>query len=298
MSDDMTNRGPQDRARINVNEAHELRYWTKELGVTEAQLKEAVNAVGVIGRGGKKASGQMSPARPAMAPVFAQGGGHGIKNDIGKAQFPSAWSTSRSDCIPATTESGVDFDWLDKRSMDPVGYKRINKRTGKDIDKDNIVKGVEYEDGQYVIISPEEIADAYPRTTQTIEIQQFVDAADVSFVYLERPYYVAAHQQGAKGIRVAAGHAGQDRQDRNRQGSDPDQTASGCADSLGRCPLVLNLMRWGDRGPLAGRPGPAQGRRQGHDTQRQRTENGEDAGRRPCPAPGIRKSTRTNSRPP
>lgn len=47
MSDDMTNRGPQDRARINVNEAHELRYWTKELGVTEAQLKEAVNAVGV-----------------------------------------------------------------------------------------------------------------------------------------------------------------------------------------------------------------------------------------------------------
>lgn len=47
MSDDMTNRGPQDRARINVNEAHELRYWTKELGVTEAQLKDAVNAVGV-----------------------------------------------------------------------------------------------------------------------------------------------------------------------------------------------------------------------------------------------------------
>ncbi|MBB1593127.1 Ku protein [Achromobacter sp. UMC46] len=98
----------------------------------------------------------------------------------------------------ATTESGVDFDWLDKRSMDPVGYKRINKRTGKEIDKDNIVKGVEFEDGQYVVISPEEIADAYPRTTQTIEIQQFVDAADVSFVYLERPYYVAPINKGQK----------------------------------------------------------------------------------------------------
>ncbi|CAB3671632.1 MULTISPECIES: DUF3606 domain-containing protein [Achromobacter] len=47
MSDDLKNRGPQDRARINVNEAHELRYWTKELGVTEAQLREAVKAVGV-----------------------------------------------------------------------------------------------------------------------------------------------------------------------------------------------------------------------------------------------------------
>jgi hypothetical protein len=47
MSDDLTNRGPQDRARINVNENHELRYWTKELGVSEERLKEAVKAVGV-----------------------------------------------------------------------------------------------------------------------------------------------------------------------------------------------------------------------------------------------------------
>ena len=47
MSDDLTNRGPRDRARINVSEDHELRYWTKELGVSEERLKEAVKAVGV-----------------------------------------------------------------------------------------------------------------------------------------------------------------------------------------------------------------------------------------------------------
>lgn len=47
MSDDLTNRGPQDRTRINVNEDHELRYWTKELGVSEERLKEVVKAVGV-----------------------------------------------------------------------------------------------------------------------------------------------------------------------------------------------------------------------------------------------------------
>ena len=98
----------------------------------------------------------------------------------------------------ATADSGVDFDWLDKRTMDPVGYKRINKRTGKEIDRDNIVKGVEYEDGEYVVISPDEIADAYPRTTQTIEIQRFVDAAEVSFVYLERPYYIEPINRGHK----------------------------------------------------------------------------------------------------
>jgi DNA end-binding protein Ku len=98
----------------------------------------------------------------------------------------------------ATAESDLDFDWLDKRSMDPVGYKRINKKTGKEIDKDDIVKGIEWDDGQYVVLTPEEIAAAYPRTTQTIEIEAFVDADDVPFVYLERPYYVAPINKGEK----------------------------------------------------------------------------------------------------
>ncbi|MBP6017921.1 MAG: Ku protein [Burkholderiaceae bacterium] len=98
----------------------------------------------------------------------------------------------------ATVEQGLDFDWLDKRSMDPVGYKRINKATGKEIDKDNIVKGIEYEDGQYVILSAEEIASAYPKTTQTVEIEAFVSLSDIPFIYLERPYYVSPINKGAK----------------------------------------------------------------------------------------------------
>jgi DNA end-binding protein Ku len=98
----------------------------------------------------------------------------------------------------ATQESDVDFDWLDKRTLDPVGYKRINKRTGREIDKDNVVKGVQYEKGEYVVLAPEEIAQAYPRTTQTIEIESFVDVADVPFVYLEKPYYTAPINKGEK----------------------------------------------------------------------------------------------------
>src|SRR5450756_3156516 len=45
----------------------------------------------------------------------------------------------------ATSESGLDFDWLDKRTMDPIGYKRINKKTGKEVEKENIVKGISYD---------------------------------------------------------------------------------------------------------------------------------------------------------
>jgi Protein of unknown function (DUF3606) len=47
MADDLGNRGAQDRARINLNEAHEVTYWTEALNVSEEQLRTAVAAVGV-----------------------------------------------------------------------------------------------------------------------------------------------------------------------------------------------------------------------------------------------------------
>lgn len=98
----------------------------------------------------------------------------------------------------ATASSGIDFDWLDRRSMQPVGYKRVNKVTGKEIATADIVKGVEYEEGRYVVLSPEEIATAFPKVTQTIEIEAFLDADEIPFVYLERPYYTAPLQRGEK----------------------------------------------------------------------------------------------------
>ncbi|WPB58838.1 Ku protein [Xylophilus sp. GOD-11R] len=98
----------------------------------------------------------------------------------------------------ATAASGIDFDWLDRRTMDPVGYKRINKKTGKEIGSEDIVKGVDYGDGRYVILSTEEIEKAYPKITQTIEIEAFIDADEVPFVYLEKPYYTAPINRGDK----------------------------------------------------------------------------------------------------
>ncbi|MDQ0608020.1 DNA end-binding protein Ku [Variovorax sp. W1I1] len=145
----------------------------------------------------------------------------------------------------ASIEQGVDFDWLDKRTMDPVGYKRINKKTGKEIDKDNIVKGVEYEDGKYVVISPDEIEAVYPRTTQTIEIQRFIDANEIPFVYLERPYYVAPINKGQKvyallrEVLIKSGKVGLAKVVIATKQHLAVLVPSGKA-------LVLNLLRWGD----------------------------------------------------
>lgn len=58
MPDNLSNRGPQDRSRINVNEAHELRYWRETLGVTEAKLRAAVAAAGVSAEAVKRYLGK------------------------------------------------------------------------------------------------------------------------------------------------------------------------------------------------------------------------------------------------
>jgi DNA end-binding protein Ku len=144
---------------------------------------------------------------------------------------------------PGSTETGIDFDWLDKRSMDSVGYKRVNKRTGKEIDSTNIVKGVKVDGGDYVVLGDEEIKQAYPRTTQTIEIEGFVQASEIPFVYLERPYYLepiaksekvyallreAMRQRGVIGIARVVMHTKE-----HLAALIPDGPA-----------LILNTLRW------------------------------------------------------
>lgn len=99
---------------------------------------------------------------------------------------------------PASEEGGIDFDWLDKRSMDPVGYRRINKRTGKEIEKENVVKGIKQENGEYVVLSEAQIRAAYPKSTQTIEIEAFVKAQEIPFALLERPYFLEPDGRSGK----------------------------------------------------------------------------------------------------
>jgi DNA end-binding protein Ku len=98
----------------------------------------------------------------------------------------------------ATSSDNLDFDWLDQRTMDPVGYKRVNKVTGKEVTKENIVKGIQYEKGKYILLSEEEIKSAHPKSTQTIEIFSFVDSSDIPLTNIETPYYLAPDKRGEK----------------------------------------------------------------------------------------------------
>ncbi|MBB1598539.1 Ku protein [Variovorax sp. UMC13] len=175
----------------------------------------------------------------------------------------------------ATTDHSIDFDWLDKRTMDPVGYKRINKKTGKEIAREQIVKGIAYEDGQYVVLTDAEIAAAYPKTTQTVEIETFVPADSIPFVYLERPYYVAPINRGAKVYALL-------RETLQRTGRVGIarvviQTKQHLAVLVPAGPgLVLNLLRWGaDIRPWKDLPLPAEGAKAAGLTERELKMAGE-----------------------
>jgi len=99
---------------------------------------------------------------------------------------------------PAARENRIDFDWLDKKTMKPVGYKRVNKATGREVSNDDIVKGVEGSDGQYVVLGDDEIRSALPQTTQTVEILCFVEGGQIAPGFFERPYVLAPVARGEK----------------------------------------------------------------------------------------------------
>jgi DNA end-binding protein Ku len=114
--------------------------------------------------------------------------------------------------FPAQKRSAeLDLTMLDKRNLAPVGYKRVNKSTGREVPWDEVVKGYEYEDDKYVVLSEEDFRRANPDASKTVDIMAFVDLADIAPQYFETPYYLAPGKRGEKAyalLRDAIAKAG------------------------------------------------------------------------------------------
>jgi DNA end-binding protein Ku len=102
----------------------------------------------------------------------------------------------------AASSTSLELNLLDKRDFAPVGYQRINKRTGKTVEWANIVKGYEYKKGEYVALSDEDFRQANVKASQTIEITSVTNAADIAAEYYETPYYLAPTKGGEKGYAL------------------------------------------------------------------------------------------------
>ena len=102
----------------------------------------------------------------------------------------------------AEKRNTLDFTLLDRRDFAPVGYKRVNKQTGREVPWEQVVKGYEYEEGSYVALSDEDFKRANVEATQTVDITAFVDAADIDPIYYDTPYYLSPGKRGEKGYAL------------------------------------------------------------------------------------------------
>ncbi len=106
--------------------------------------------------------------------------------------------------VPVSLYSGeqreeIHFKQIDKRDFSPIGYQRVNKSTGQEVAWDDIVKGYEYEKGEFVVVSDEELQQANPEATQSVEIVDFVAADAIPLMFFDKPYYLEPQKRAEKG---------------------------------------------------------------------------------------------------
>ena len=98
----------------------------------------------------------------------------------------------------ASKENTLPLHILDNRDFAPVGYQRINKKTGKEVDWSHIVKGYEYKKGDFVALGDADFKHANVKASETIEIDSFCDVSQIPAMYYEKPYYLAPAKGGDK----------------------------------------------------------------------------------------------------
>lgn len=99
----------------------------------------------------------------------------------------------------AQQDKDLHFSLLDSKDMAHIQYKKINARTGREVQQKQIVKGYEYKPGQYVVITDADFQKANPKATKTIDIEDFVLLEEIDTMLFEKPYYLAPQKGAEKG---------------------------------------------------------------------------------------------------
>jgi DNA end-binding protein Ku len=106
--------------------------------------------------------------------------------------------------VPVSLMSGerktdLHFRMLDARDKSPVRYERVNAETGEEVPWKDVVKAYEYDKGNYVVLEESDIRSAAPESHETVEVESFVDAAQIPPQYFEKPYVLVPAKKAEKG---------------------------------------------------------------------------------------------------
>ena len=101
--------------------------------------------------------------------------------------------------MPGERRTDLHFRMLDSRDRNPVRYERVNAETGEEVPWKDVVKAYEYDKGSYVVLEESDIKAAAPESHETVEVETFVDAADIDPRYFEKPYVLVPAKKAEKG---------------------------------------------------------------------------------------------------
>jgi DNA end-binding protein Ku len=104
--------------------------------------------------------------------------------------------------VTATRSRDVSFNQLEEGTGARIRYKKVSDATGEEVTPDRIQKGYEISKGRYVVVEAEELASLAPKASHTIDIEEFVDLAEIDPVYFEQPYYLVPDDKGKKAYRL------------------------------------------------------------------------------------------------
>jgi DNA end-binding protein Ku len=91
----------------------------------------------------------------------------------------------------AVQRKTVSFNQLDSRDNQRIKYRKVNADTGEEVPDDLIVKGYEITKGRYVVVDPDDLEQFLPTATRSIDLDEFVDLAEIDPLFYDSPYYLA-----------------------------------------------------------------------------------------------------------
>lgn len=91
----------------------------------------------------------------------------------------------------AVEDHTIHFRQFQRGTEDRIRYRRVNERTGKEVGYEDIVKGYELDSGDYVLVEPEELDEIAPGRSKSLDIESFVDLAEVDPAFFDKTYWLA-----------------------------------------------------------------------------------------------------------
>jgi DNA end-binding protein Ku len=102
----------------------------------------------------------------------------------------------------ASSSERIAFHTINRATGNRVHREFVDSETGELVERDEQVKGYEVENGEYVVLEPEEVASAVPDSDKTLKIEAFVPCNEIDDVYFDKPYYLTPDKMGADAFKL------------------------------------------------------------------------------------------------